>query len=175
MSSLITVPDEGNDTEVSAASKESRDSKQSTSAGKGLSAAERAAVKDRAAEVRAEARRSRSADRAAADEQDVLAKIAEMAQPDRAVAERLHALVADAAPELAPKLWYGQPAYARGGKVVCFFRSGQGDRERYSSFGFTSQAKLDEEHGMWPTSFALTELSEQGAEAIRKLLRKALG
>jgi uncharacterized protein YdhG (YjbR/CyaY superfamily) len=140
----------------------------------GLSAAERAAVKDRAAELRAEARRDRGAGKAAAEEKAVLAKIAEMAQPDRALAERLHAVVTQTVPELAPRLWYGQPAYARGGKVVCFFRSGQGDKERYSTFGFTVAAKLDEPHGMWATSFALTELSAEAEAAIRDLLVKAV-
>jgi hypothetical protein len=160
---------------VSTASKASKESKQSKSSGEGFSEVERVAIKERAAELRAEARRSKSADKAAADERDVLTKIAEMAQPDRAVAERLHAILKETAPELAPKLWYGQPAYARAGKVVCFFRSGQVDKERYSSFGFTSEAKLDESHGMWPTSFALTELTEEGEAAIKELIRKAVG
>ncbi|MEU4423586.1 DUF1801 domain-containing protein [Actinoplanes sp. NPDC024001] len=140
----------------------------------GFSDAERAAVKNRAAELRTEGRRAKSADKAAADEKDVLAKIAEMAQPDRAVAERLHAIITQTAPELAPKLWYGQPAYARGGKVVCFFRSGQVDKERYSTFGFSANAKLDEDHGMWATSFALTELSAKAEETIKELVRKAV-
>ena len=157
---------------MSAASKASKESKQSKSSEEGFSEVERAAIKDRAAELKSEARRSKSANKAAADEKDVLAKIAEMAQPDRAVAERLHAIVTETAPELAPKLWYGQPAYARAGKVMCFFRSGQVDKERYSSFGFTTEAKLDEDHGMWPTSFALTELSEKGEAAIKKLLEE---
>ncbi|MDM4719014.1 DUF1801 domain-containing protein [Micromonospora sp. WMMA1363] len=131
-------------------------------------------MKGRAAELTSEARRSKSADKAAADERDVLAKIGDMAPPDRAVAERLHAIVTETAPDLAPKLWYGQPAYARGGKVVCFFRSGQVDKERYSTFGFTPAAKLDEDHGMWATSFALTELSDKAETAIRKLLTNAV-
>ncbi|WP_405117000.1 DUF1801 domain-containing protein [Micromonospora sp. NBC_01405] len=159
---------------MSAASKASKESRQGKSSEESFSEVERAAIKDRAAELKAEARRSKSANKAAADERDVLAKIAEMAQPDRAVAERLHAIVAETAPELTPKLWYGQPAYARGGKVVCFFRSGQVDKERYSSFGFTAEAKLDEDHGMWATSFALTELSEKGEAAVKKLLNKAV-
>ncbi len=141
----------------------------------GLSAAERAAVKQRAAEVKAEARRGRSAAKAAADVQDVLAKIAEMAPADRALAERVHAVVTEVAPELAPKLWYGQPAYAKGGKVVCFFRSGQVDKERYSTFGFSTEAKLDDDGGLWPTSFALTELSAAGEATLRELVRKAVG
>jgi uncharacterized protein YdhG (YjbR/CyaY superfamily) len=140
----------------------------------GLSAEERAAVKERAAEVRAEARRSKGAGKAAAEEQAMLAKIAEMAEPDRAMALRLHAVVSEAAPELAAKLWYGQPAWARGGKPVCFFRSGQGDKERYSTFGFSSEASLDEKDGLWATSFALTELSESAENTIRDLVRRAV-
>jgi uncharacterized protein YdhG (YjbR/CyaY superfamily) len=151
---------------VSPASKSSKD---------GLSEAERAAVKDRAAEVRSQARRAKSADRAAADERDVLAKIAEMAQPDRGVAERLHAIIKETVPELAPKLWYSQPAYALGGKVICFFRSGQADKERYSTFGFSTEAKLDEARGLWATSFALTDLSDEAEAMIRPLLKKAVG
>ncbi|WBC07550.1 DUF1801 domain-containing protein [Micromonospora sp. WMMA1947] len=160
---------------MSTTSKASKVGKQSKSSDEGFSEVERAAIKDRAAELKSEARRSKSANKAAADEKDVLAKIAEMGQPDRKVAERLHAIITETAPELAPKLWYGQPAYARGGKVVCFFRSGKVDKERYSSFGFTTEAKLDEDHGLWPTSFALTELSDKGEATIKKLLKKALG
>ncbi|WP_028477469.1 iron chaperone [Nocardia sp. CNY236] len=144
--------------------------KQSTSAEEGFSELERAAIKERAAELRSDSRRDKSAKKAAADEKDVLAKIAKMEQPDRAIAERLHAIITETAPDLAPKLWYGQPAYARDGKVVCFFRSGQKDKERYSTFGFTPQAALDEDHGMWATSFALTELSDMAETVIRKLL-----
>jgi uncharacterized protein YdhG (YjbR/CyaY superfamily) len=159
---------------VSAASKASKESKESKSSEERLSEVERAAIKDRAAEVRSEARRSKSANKEAADEKDVLAKIGEMEMPDRKVAERLHAVITETAPDLKPKLWYGQPAYAKGGKVLCFFRSGQVDKERYSSFGFTPEAKLDESHGMWATSFALTELSDKAETAIKKLLKKAV-
>lgn len=155
-------------------SKASKKGAQPESTEKGLSEVERAAVKDRAAELRSESRGRRSTNKAEADERDVLAKISAMAQPDRALAERLHTLVAATAPELAPKLWYGQPAYARSGKVVCFFRSGQGDKQRYSTFGFTPEAKLDEDHGLWATSFALTELSEQAETVIERLLRSAV-
>jgi len=138
----------------------------------GFSATERAAIKDRAAELTSQARPGKGAARAAADEKAVLGKIAEMAEPDRAIAERLHAIVTGSAPELAPKLWYGQPAYARNGKVVCFFRSGRKDGERYSTFGFTPEAGLDEEHGLWATSFAVTELTGQGEATIRRLLAR---
>lgn len=161
---------------MSVTSKAGKDGKQAQSSQKeGFSEVERAAIKDRAAELKSAARRSKSANKAAADERDVLAKIHDMAQPDRALAERLHAIITETAPELAPKLWYGQPAWARSGKVVCFFRSGQGDKQRYSTFGFSPEARLDEEHGLWATSFALVELSSQAEAAIKKLLRAALG
>ncbi|NYI96813.1 hypothetical protein HNR12_003090 [Streptomonospora nanhaiensis] len=140
----------------------------------GFSEQERAAMKERAAELKKEAGRGRGG-RAAADELDVLAKIAEMEQPDRAMAERVHAIVTGAAPELAPRLWYGQPAYARKGKVVCFFRSGRVDRERYSSFGFTTEAGLDDPGGLWPTAYAVTELTPEGEEALAALVRRAVG
>ncbi|MGX2993916.1 DUF1801 domain-containing protein [Streptomyces sp. JNUCC 64] len=138
----------------------------------GLSDEERAAVRERAAEVRKETRRGRG-DKAAAQEREVLEKIEGMAEPDRAVARRVHALVAAHAPGLAPKLWYGQPAYARGGKVVCFFRSGHTDKERYSTFGFTPEARLDD-GGLWPTSYAVTGLDERGERTLAALLRAAV-
>ncbi|TJY72550.1 DUF1801 domain-containing protein [Arthrobacter sp. CAU 1506] len=111
--------------------------------------------------------------KAAADEAAVLSKIAEMPMPDRDMAERLHKIVTTAAPELLPKLWYGQPAYAKSGKVVCFFRSGQGDKVRYSTFGFNEDANLDENDGMWPTSYALSQLSEAGEARIAELVKQA--
>ncbi|SOE02699.1 DUF1801 domain-containing protein [Blastococcus haudaquaticus] len=114
----------------------------------GFSAEERAAMKERAAELKAAGRRDGGSKKAAAEEADLLAKIAAMPEPDRALAERVHAVVTAAAPELAPKLWYGQPAWAKDGKVVCFFRSGQADRTRYSVFGFNEEANLDEDGGM---------------------------
>ncbi|WP_430784154.1 iron chaperone [Actinoplanes sp. G11-F43] len=140
----------------------------------GFSAAERAAIKERATELKTAGRRGKAAEKAAAEAQDVLDKIAAMPEPDRGLAEGLHALVTGTVPELAPKLWYGQPAYARNGKVLCFFRSGLGDKERYSTFGFSSAAKLDTGHGLWATSFALTELTDQAAAEIRELLLRAL-
>jgi uncharacterized protein YdhG (YjbR/CyaY superfamily) len=150
-----------------------------TAAGKakedGFSAQERAAIKARAAELRAEAKRARGAEMAAADAVDVLAKIAEMPDGDREMAERVHAMVTTVAPELAPKLYYGQPGYARGGKVVCFFRSGQQDKERYSTFGFSAQARLDAADGLWPTAYALTDLSESAWERLGELVRQAAG
>ncbi|TCP48499.1 hypothetical protein EV191_11056 [Tamaricihabitans halophyticus] len=141
----------------------------------GFNEQERAAMKARAAEVKAEARGGKGAKKAAADEAAMLAKIAEMSEPDRQLAERVHAVVTAAAPDLAPKLWYGQPAWAKAGKVLCFFRSGQVDKERYSTFGFSTEAELDEDSGLWATSFALTELSSAGEKTITKLVRKAVG
>lgn len=141
----------------------------------GFSAQERAAMKQRAAEVKNAARRARGAGKAAADEADVLAKIAEMPDADRVMAERVHAIVTAVAPELAPKLYYGQPAYAREGKVVCFFRSGQMDKERYSTFGFSVQASLDDDSGLWPTSYALTDPSEAAWERLAALVERAAG
>ncbi|MFC4015409.1 iron chaperone [Nonomuraea purpurea] len=139
----------------------------------GFSEEERAAMKQRAAELKKEANRGRG-NKAAADELDVLSKIAEMEPSDRAVAERIHAIVTANAPELAPKLWYGQPAYARKGKVVCFFRSGHVDKEPYSTFSFTSEANLADDSGLWPTSFAVTELSDEAAKTITALVKTAV-
>ncbi|WP_245959656.1 DUF1801 domain-containing protein [Prauserella flavalba] len=144
-----------------------------SSTSKGFSERERAAMKARAAELKKEAGRGRG-NKAAADEAALLAKIGEMSEPDRAVAERIHAIVTANAPELSPKLWYGQPAYARKGKVVCFFRSGQVDKERYSTFGFNPEAKLDDDSGLWATSFAVAELSDEAEETIAALVKKAV-
>jgi uncharacterized protein YdhG (YjbR/CyaY superfamily) len=139
---------------------------------KGFTDEERAAMKERARELKAEARRG-SRTRKADGESAVLAKIAEMPEPDRAIADRLHAIVTTAAPELAPKTWYGMPEYAREGKVVCFFQSAAKFDSRYSTFGFGDEAKLDK-GAMWPTSFALKELNAAEEAKIRALLRKAL-
>jgi len=140
----------------------------------GFSEQERAAMKERAAELKKEAGRGRGR-KQAADLLDVLSKIEKMAEPDRAIAERIHAIVTANAPGLSPKLWYGQPAYARDGKVICFFRSGATDKERYSTFGFTPEAQLDDESGLWPTSYAVTRLGEEAEKAITALVRKAAG
>ena len=148
-------------------------SEQDNSTVSGFSAEERAAMKERAAELKKESGRGRG-NRAATEELDVLAKIAAMATPDRVAAERIHAIVTSHAPELAPKLWYGQPAYARKGKVVCFFRSGHQDKERYSTFGFTAEAHLDDDAGLWPTSYAVSELTEKAEKAIIELVEKAV-
>jgi uncharacterized protein YdhG (YjbR/CyaY superfamily) len=139
----------------------------------GFSAQERAAMKARAAELKTEAKRARQAEKAAADEADVLAKIAKMPDGDRQMAERVHAIVTATAPELAPKLYYGQPGYARDGKVVCFFRSGQLDKERYSTFGFSVEARLDSADGLWPTAYALQDLSEKAWDRLGELVRQA--
>jgi uncharacterized protein YdhG (YjbR/CyaY superfamily) len=137
---------------------------------KGFTAAERAAMKERARELKAEERASRSR---AEGESDVLAKIAEMPGPDRAIAKRIHAIVKESAPALSPKTWYGMPAYARDGKVVCFFQSAQKFDSRYATFGFSDEAKLDE-GAMWPTSFALTKLTAADEARIGALVKKAV-
>ncbi len=152
-----------------------KDEATGTTPAEGFSAEERAAMQERADELKAAKRRSGGSKKAAAEEAGLLAKIAAMPEPDRALAARVHAVVTAAAPELAPKLWYGQPAYARDGKVVCFFRSGQADKVRYSVFGFNEEAALDEDSGMWPTSWALTGLSPAGEEALADLVRRAVG
>ncbi|GAB4001046.1 hypothetical protein GCM10029992_35180 [Glycomyces albus] len=131
-------------------------------------------MKARAKELKAEAGGGRSGKKAASDAAAVLSAIADMDGPDGAVAARLHEVITAAAPELAPKLWYGQPAYARNGKVVCFFRSGKADKERYSSLGFTTEANLDEDGGLWPTSYAVTELSEEAEARVRRLVERAV-
>jgi uncharacterized protein YdhG (YjbR/CyaY superfamily) len=133
---------------------------------KGFTEEERAAMKERAKELKA------NKDKAAA-ERDVLEKIAEMPAPDRAMAERLHAIVKASAPDLSPKTWYGMPAYAKDDKVVCFFRPAQKFKDRYATFGFNDKANLDEGH-MWPTAFALTELTAADEKRIRALVKKAV-
>jgi uncharacterized protein YdhG (YjbR/CyaY superfamily) len=137
-----------------------------------FTAEERAAMKERAQEVRASARRASRADKAAEDEAAVLAKIAEMRDSDRSMAERIHAVVKESAPHLAPKLWYGMPAYARNGKVVCFFQSAQKFNARYATFGFNDTAGLDD-GTMWPTAYALTELTAADETHIGALVKKA--
>jgi uncharacterized protein YdhG (YjbR/CyaY superfamily) len=133
---------------------------------KGFTAEERAAMKERARELKADARR-------ASGESDVLAKIAEMPQPDRAMAERLHAIVKASAPDLSPKTWYGMPAYAKDGNVVCFFQSAQKFKTRYATFGFSDTANLDE-GAMWPTAFALKKLTATEEARISALVKKAV-
>ena len=137
---------------------------------KGFTAEERAAMKERARELKAEAR----ADKDRADgERALLAKIAEMPKADRTLAERVHAIVKANAPLLSPKTWYGMPAYARDGKVVCFFQSADKFNSRYATLGFSDQANLDD-RAMWPTSFALKELTAADEKRIAALVKKAV-
>jgi uncharacterized protein YdhG (YjbR/CyaY superfamily) len=131
---------------------------------------ERAAMRERARELKAEARRG--ADREAG-ERELLAKIAEMKGADRAMAKRIHAIVKASAPDLEPKTWYGMPAYARDGKVVCFFQSAEKFKARYSTLGFSDEANLDK-GAMWPTSFALKELTEAEEAKVAALVKKAV-
>src|ERR671924_2317087 len=134
---------------------------------KGWSPEERAAAKAYAQELKAEAR-------GANDERAVLAAIAAMPKPDRTMAERIHAIVKASAPDLSPKTWYGMPAYAKEGKVVCFFQSAEKFQSRYATFGFSDEAQLDKGN-MWPTSFALTELTADEEAKIGALVKKAVG
>ena len=133
---------------------------------KGFTAEERAAMKERAKEQKAEAQKVDG-------ERAVLAKIAEMQGPDRTMAERLHEIVKACAPELSPRTWYGMPAYAKDGKVVCFFQSAQKFNTRYATFSFSDRANLDE-GAMWPTSFALKELTAAEEARISALVKKAV-
>ncbi|HEX6711179.1 MAG TPA: hypothetical protein VF068_12685 [Rubrobacter sp.] len=137
---------------------------------KGFTDAERAAMRERAKEQKAEARANK---KKAEGESDVLAKIAEMQEPDRAMAERLHEIVKASAPALSPKTWYGMPACAKDGKVVCFFQSAQKFSTRYATFSFSDAANLDE-GAMWPTSFALKELTAAEEAQIDSLVKRAV-
>jgi hypothetical protein len=138
----------------------------------GFTEDEIAAMKEHAREVKRQSRRSPGD--AAAEEREVLAKIAEMPEPDRTMATRLHELVQKIAPDLVAKTWYGMPAYARDGKVVCFFQTGQKFKSRYATLGFSDSARLDEGH-MWPTSFALTAWTDAEERRITALLQQAIG
>ena len=138
----------------------------------GLTDEERAALKETLQERKAAARRGPRAGKADGGS-DVLAKIAEMPEPDRSMAERIHAIVKANAPELSPRTWYGMPAYAKDGKVVCFFQSADKFKSRYATFGFNDDAHLDE-GAMWPTSFALTELTVAEEARIGALVKKAV-
>jgi uncharacterized protein YdhG (YjbR/CyaY superfamily) len=133
-----------------------------TDKSKGFTDEERAAMKERAQELKAEAKES-----------DVLAKIAEMPEPDRTMGERLHAIIKASAPALSPKTWYGMPAYAKDGKVLCFFQSAKKFNSRYATLGFSDEANLDE-GAMWPTSFALKELTATEERKIGALVKKAV-
>ncbi len=143
----------------------SQAAKKATRKFKGFTAEERAAIKERVQELKA----------AGADgESAVLAKIAAMREPDRAMGKRLHGIIKASAPALAPRLWYGMPAYAKDGKVVCFFQSAQKFKTRYATFGFSDKAKLDE-GALWPTAFALKELTAAEEARIGALVKKAVG
>jgi len=142
-----------------------KDTRKSAKRFKGFTAEERAAMKERVQELKA----------AGADgESAVLAKIAAMREPDRAMGKRLHGIIKASAPALAPRLWYGMPAYAKDGKVVCFFQSAQKFKTRYATFGFSDKAKLDE-GALWPTAFALKELTAAEEARIGALVKKAVG
>jgi uncharacterized protein YdhG (YjbR/CyaY superfamily) len=142
----------------------------SNKSSKGFTAEERAAMKARAQELKAEERASRNR---AEEERDVLAAIAAMKEPDRVMAKRLHAIISVAAPELWPKTWYGMPAYAKDGKVVCFFKSAGKFNSRYATFGFEEAANLDE-GAMWATSFALKKLTATEEATISALVEQAV-
>jgi uncharacterized protein YdhG (YjbR/CyaY superfamily) len=150
-----------------------KSAKSTTATGKtydGFTDEERGAMKERAKELKAEARADKDK---AEGERAVLAKIAEMPDPDRVLAERLHALIKASAPALSPRTWYGMPAYAKDGKVLCFFTPASKFKERYATFGFNATANLDE-GTMWPTSFALTELTAADEARIGALVKKAV-
>lgn len=134
---------------------------------------ERAAMKERAQELKSEGRRGK-ASKKAAGESDLLAKVAELEDEDRAMAEKLHALVTETAPDLAPRTWYGMPAYAKDGKVVLFFQAAQKFKTRYSTLGFSDDAQLDD-GDMWPASFALTSWTPAVEGRVAELVKRALG
>jgi len=146
--------------------------KSRTATGKGFTDEERAAMRERAQELKAAARPRPRAEKDG-DETGVLAKIAAMPAPDRAMGERLHAIIKASAPGLSPKLWYGMPAYAKDGNVVCFFQDAQKFRTRYATLGFSDKATLDEGQ-MWPTAFALKELTAADEARIAALVKKAV-
>jgi uncharacterized protein YdhG (YjbR/CyaY superfamily) len=131
---------------------------------------ERSAMQERARELKAEARASKSR---ADGERDLLAKIKEMPRPDRVMAERIHAIVTATAPDLTPRTWYGMPAYAKDGKLICFFQPASKFKARYATFGFENDARLDE-GSMWPTSYALTKLTAADEARIGELVKKAV-
>ncbi len=141
-------------------------------ASKGFTEDERAAMRERAQELKAAARRGARSSKADG-ESDLLTKIAEMPEPDRAMAERLHAIVKASAPSLSPRTWYGMPAYAKDDEVVCFFQSAQKFKARYATFGFSDKANLDEGE-MWPTAFALRKLTAANEARIAALVKKAV-
>jgi uncharacterized protein YdhG (YjbR/CyaY superfamily) len=146
------------------------ETKSSSNKSTGFTAEERAAMKARAQELKAEARANKNR---ADGERDVLAAIAAMKGTDRAMAKRLHAIVTASAPDLSPKTWYGMPAYAKDGKVVCYFQSAAKFKSRYATFGFSDEANLDK-GALWPVAFALKELTAADEAKIRALVKKAV-
>lgn len=142
--------------------------------GTGFSEQERAAMQERAAELKAAKRRGTAAKKAEADEQDALAKIAEMPDEDRVIAEALHAIVKEHAPQLAAKTWYGMPAYALDGKVIVFFKPAAKFKVRYAEVGFNEFARLDD-GAMWPTAFAVLSMDAQIEQRLTDLVRRAAG
>jgi hypothetical protein len=156
---------------------EQKSARSATASGKGsegFTDEERAAMKERARELKSAARRGSRAKADQADgESDVLAKIAEMPEPDRVMAERLHAIIKASGPDLSPRTWYGMPAYAKDGQVVCFFQSAQKFKTRYATLGFSDKANLDE-GAMWPNSYALKELTAAEEARIVALVKKAV-
>ena len=159
-------------TESTRSAKRARSATAIDKTSEGFTDEERAAMKERAQELNAEARRGPRAVKVDG-ESAVLAKIAEMQGSDRAMAKRLHAIIQASAPALSPKTWYGMPAYAKDGKVVCFFQSAQKFKSRYATLGFSDEANLDE-GAMWPTSFALKELTAAEEATIAALVKKAV-
>lgn len=140
----------------------------------GLSDAEKAALKERTAELKAEAESGKRGNKAAKEEAACLAAIAEMSDDDRVIAERLHLIVTEVAPGLKPKTWYGMPAYADDGKVVCFFQAAAKFGARYATFGFNDTARLDD-GALWPTAYAVTDVGPAQEKTIRSLVAKAVG
>ena len=163
---------QGKSTTKKATQKSAKSSTAIGKAVKGFTDEERVAMKERAQELKAAARRGPRADQADG-ESAVLAKIAEMPEPERAMAKRLHAIIRASAPALSPKTWYGMPAYAKDGNVVCFFQSAQKFKTTYATLGFSDKANLDEGH-MWPTAFALKELTADTEARIGALVTKAV-
>jgi uncharacterized protein YdhG (YjbR/CyaY superfamily) len=151
-------------------SKAAKKGTEKSATSKGFTDEERAAMKERAKELRAEARAHKNK---AEGESDVLAKIAKMAEPDRAMAKRIHEIIKASAPVLSARLWYGMPAYARDGKVVCFFQSAQKFNTRYATLGFSDTATLDE-GALWPVAFALKKLTATEEARIAALVKKAV-
>ena len=145
--------------------------KRTNKSANGFTAEERAALRERSQELKAEARATK---KKADGERDVRAKIAEMPEAERAMAERLHAIITASAPDLVPRTWYGMPAYAKDGKVVCFFQAAAKFNTRYATLGFNDEAKLDD-GSMWPTAFALTDLTAADEARIAALVQQAVG